>query len=82
MADEEFQPVDVLDIAPLPKVKMSYAALTRNLEVDDDKPTYKTETGVAEIMVEADAQGDAIDEIRLFHNGKIESYCEKPDSGR
>ena len=71
VADEEFQPVDVLDIAPLPKVKMSYAALTRNLEVDDDKPTYKNETGVAEIMVEADAQGDAIDEIRLFHNGKI-----------
>lgn len=68
---EQLSPIDVNDIAPLPKVKMTYAATTRNLEVDDDKPTYQNTTGYAEITIDAEAENDSVDEIRLFHNGKI-----------
>ena len=50
---------------------MTYAAATRNLSVEDDMPTYQNTTGVAEITVTAIAPGDAIDEIRLFQNGKV-----------
>ncbi len=71
VAGEKFTPIDVNDFSPLPKIKMTYAAATRNLAVDDDKPSYANTTGVAEITIHAEAEGDAIDEIRLFHNGKI-----------
>jgi len=71
VAGEQLSPIDVNDIAPIPKVRMTYAAATRNLEVDDDKPTYQNNTGYAEITIDAEAENDSVDEIRLFHNGKI-----------
>ena len=67
---ERFEPISILFTTP-PKVKMTYASKQRNLEVDDDQPTYQNETGAAEITVTATAIEDKIDEIRLFHNGKI-----------
>jgi hypothetical protein len=68
---ELFPPLDII-INPQPKARISYAQVTRNLDVVDDKnPVYKNTTGVAEITVNASAENDKIDEIRLFHNGKI-----------
>lgn len=67
---ETFAPIDVV-IKASPLVKISYAEATRNLEVDDDMPTYQNKTGFADITVNATAEDDAVDEIRLFHNGKI-----------
>lgn len=72
LTGEQFDPVpDIGDIKVRPSAKMSYAAATRNLEVEDDVPTYQNTTGVADITVTAIASDDAIDEIRLFHNGKV-----------
>jgi WD40 repeat protein len=68
---EQFDPIDMV-INPQPRARISYAQVTRNLNVVDDKiPAYKNTTGVAEITVNASAENDKIDEIRLFHNGKI-----------
>ncbi|WP_295796235.1 caspase family protein [Mucilaginibacter sp.] len=68
---EQFPPIDMI-INPQPSARISYAQVTRNLDVVDDKnPAYKNTTGVAEITVNASAENDKIDEIRLFHNGKI-----------
>ena len=67
---EVFSPVDyILKQAPL--VKIQYAEKQRNLSVDDDAPSYQNTTGAAEITVTASSQDDAIDEIRLFRNGKV-----------
>ncbi|HNP21642.1 MAG TPA: caspase family protein [Panacibacter sp.] len=72
LAGEQFDPVpDIANIKVRPSAKMTYAAATRNLSVEDDMPTYQNTTGVAEITVTAIAPGDAIDEIRLFQNGKV-----------
>ena len=55
-----------------PSAKIGYEELTRNLEVgDDDVPTYINNRGFAAITVTAMAPEDAVDEIRLFQNGKI-----------
>ena len=70
VAGERFAPLDDNDLRPAPKVRLSYGSITRNLEVGDDKPTYQNTTGAAEITIAADAGTDAVDEIRLFHNGK------------
>ncbi|HRI22201.1 MAG TPA: caspase family protein, partial [Panacibacter sp.] len=70
MAGEVFEPVDV-NIKSVPTVKISYASVQRNLEVSDDIPTYQNTTGAAEITVTASATDDAVDEIRLFQNGKV-----------
>ena len=68
---EQFNPVDIV-LNPAPKVRISYAEAKRNLDVvDDGPPEYQNTTGVAEIIVNATSEGDHIDEIRLFHNGKI-----------
>ena len=67
---ETFTPDDT-GLKGIPKVQMKYASASRNLEVDEDIPTYQNTTGTAEITVTATAPDDAIDEIRLFHNGKI-----------
>ncbi len=67
---EIFDPIDVV-INASPLVKISYSEATRNLEVDDDIPTYQNKTGLADITVNAIAEDDTVDEIRLFHNGKI-----------
>jgi len=74
LAGEVFDPVDAeLDnLKKVPVVKISYEQLTRNLLVEDeDMPSYTNTTGLAEITVNASSEGDKIDEIRLFHNGKI-----------
>ena len=72
---EAFDPVsvDVLNIHPQPILSFVFKdGKQRNLEVaDDDKETYNSETGVAEITVSATAPEDKVEEIRLFHNGKI-----------
>jgi len=72
MAGEVLAPADI-NIKSAPKVKVSYAAATRNLEVEDDVPTYQNTTGFADITVTASAEDDAVDEIRLFINGKIQT---------
>ncbi len=59
------------DIRSKPTAKIQYAEKTRNLEIDNDNTLYQNTTGVAEITINASAPDDAIDEIRLFHNGKI-----------
>ncbi|NNV53977.1 hypothetical protein GD597_00810 [Panacibacter sp. KCS-6] len=70
---EQFDPIDVA-IKPSPLVKISYAEATRNLLVEDDEvPTYQNKTGFADITVNAIAEDDAVDEIRLFLNGKIQT---------
>ncbi len=68
---EKFTPPDVAQLSDPPKVSIAYAAVQRNLEVSEDMPTYQNTTGAAEITVTAEALEDAVDEIRLFHNGKI-----------
>jgi WD40 repeat protein len=71
IAGEIFDPVpDIANIKIRPTVKMSYAVAQRNLEVEDDKPTYQNTTGSAVITITANAPNDVVDEIRLFHNGK------------
>ncbi|HRH48690.1 MAG TPA: caspase family protein [Panacibacter sp.] len=72
IAGETFDSVpDIGSIKIRPNVKMTYASAQRNLEVDDDMPTYENTTGAAEISITANASDDAVDEIRLFHNGKV-----------
>ncbi len=67
---EVFEPLpDIIKSAPT--VKIRYAALQRNLEVGNDKLVHSNTTGVAEITVDATAPDDKVDEIRLFHNGKV-----------
>ncbi len=67
---EIFDPINII-IKGTPKVKINYAEATRNLEVEEDVPTFLNKTGYADIVVTATSEDDAIDEIRLFHNGKI-----------
>ncbi|TAG30141.1 MAG: hypothetical protein EAZ35_08140, partial [Sphingobacteriia bacterium] len=68
---EQFEPIPEINIKPKPSSKILYAQKQRNLEVEDDNPVYQNTTGLAEITVLATAPEDKIDEIRLFHNGKI-----------
>ena len=69
MNGELFKADDAINKVPV--VKMTYATVQRNLSVEDDVPGYQNTTGLAEITVKAIAPDDAVDEIRLFHNGKI-----------
>ncbi len=74
LAGEVFPPVliDLDNIKQAPVVKIQYQqSEQRNLEVADDIATYMNTTGVAEITVNAFSKDDVVDEIRLFHNGKI-----------
>jgi hypothetical protein len=72
IAGETFNPVpDIGNIKIRPNVKINYAAAQRNLEVEDDIPTYLNTTGATQISITANAPDDAVDEIRLFHNGKV-----------
>lgn len=71
LAGEKFPPIPEINIKPKPSSKILYAEKQRNLEVEDDKPTYTNTTGLAEITVNATAPEDKVDEIRLFHNGKV-----------
>jgi WD40 repeat protein len=71
LAGESFEPIPDIDIKPKPKTKIMYAETQRNLEIGDDITTYKNTTGVAAITINATAPQDKVDEIRLFHNGKV-----------
>jgi len=71
IAGEKFDPLPEIDLKPKPKTKILYAEKQRNLEVEDDIATYTNTTGLAEITVDATAEEDKVDEIRLFHNGKV-----------
>lgn len=63
---------DVRNLHPRPKARLNYAVKTRNLKVTDDKQAdFTNSTGLAEIAIEASAANDRVDEVRLFHNGKI-----------
>lgn len=68
---EKFAPIPVDQLHDAPEVSITYVAAQRNLTVEDDLPIYQNTTGVADITVNATTSDDAIDEIRLFHNGKI-----------
>jgi len=67
---EKFAPPSIDGLTDAPKVKILYAEAKRNLEVEDDIPSFINTSGVAEITVSATAPEDKVDEIRLFHNGK------------
>ncbi len=71
VAGENFLPPDVSNLYDAPTVSIAYASLQRNLTVGDDVPAFKNTTGAADITVSARAPGDKVDEIRLFHNGKV-----------
>ena len=71
LAGEIFDPIPEIDLHPKPKTKILYAEKQRNLDVIDDIVTYINNTGLAEITVQATAENDKVDEIRLFHNGKV-----------
>jgi WD40 repeat protein len=72
LAGERFGPIEGFDnLKQPPTVKLKYKSVNRNLTVDEDVTTFENTTGIAEIMVEAQSADDVIDEIRLFHNGKI-----------
>ncbi|MBK7213225.1 MAG: caspase family protein [Bacteroidales bacterium] len=74
LAGERFSPIDADfdNLKKAPVVKISYEQKTRNLLVEDEgMPAYTNTTGLAQITVNAKAENDKIDEIRLFHNGKI-----------
>jgi WD40 repeat protein len=65
-------PINVFDLHPQPRINMRFKdGANRNLEVGDDVKTFQSTTGVAEVTVNASAPEDAIEEIRLFHNGKL-----------
>jgi len=68
---ESFEPIPEINIKPKPSSKILYAEKQRNLEVEDDLQSYSNTTGVAEINIVATAPEDKVDEIRLFHNGKV-----------
>lgn len=68
---EQFTRPDISNLHDAPKVRINYAAVQRNLTVGDDISIFQNTTGTAEITVKANAPDDSIDEIRLFHNGKI-----------
>ncbi|MBC7744831.1 MAG: caspase family protein [Flavobacterium sp.] len=68
---EVFDPIDD-NIKIAPQVRIAYAEIARNLTVEQEGiPTYQNTTGAAAITVNASAPDDTIEEIRLFHNGKI-----------
>jgi len=71
LAGEKFEPIPNIQFKPKPKTKILYAEKQRNLEVEDDVANYANTTGIAEITVSATAPEDKVDEIRLFHNGKV-----------
>jgi len=64
--------IDINNIKQAPVCKIQYQqGEQRNLEVGEDIATYMNTTGIAEVTVNAFSKDDVIDEIRLFHNGKI-----------
>ena len=66
-------PIVIDEIKSPPTVKMEYRSGQRNLVVEDDVSEEQLSTDVEEaiIKVSANAPNDRIEEIRLFHNGKL-----------
>lgn len=66
-------PVEIEDIYSPPSVKIEYHSGQRNLIVEDDVSEEIIATTIEEaiIKVSAKAPDDRIEEIRLFHNGKL-----------
>lgn len=62
--------VDVNTLATAPKVKLSFDA-ARNLEVGDDVPKIDWANENISVTVNAECTEDAIDEVRLYLNGKL-----------
>lgn len=73
LAGEQFPElnVDINNIRQRPRAKIQYSEKKRNLEVEEDIPSYVNTSGVAQLVVNATAPDDKVDEIRLFHNGKV-----------
>lgn len=72
-AGENFAPIPPVRFKPKPITQIIYAERQRNLTVEDVQIVYINNTGSAEITVKASAPEDKIEEIRLFHNGKVAS---------
>ena len=68
---EVLEPLDLNRLVQLPKVIMQYEAVQRNLTVENDIPAYENTTGAALITITATSETDPVEEVRLFHNGKI-----------
>lgn len=68
---QEMPAPDISDIKTRPTARIAYAEKQRNLEVEEDFPSYLNTSGLAELTVVATAPDDVVDEIRLFHNGKV-----------
>jgi len=66
-------PIVIDEIKSPPTVKMEYKSGQRNLVVEDDvsEEQISTDKEEATIKVSARAADDRIEEIRLFHNGKL-----------
>ncbi len=63
---------DIRKLKRPPVVKIQYQDKQRNLVVDDDDvPTITVAQSPITLTVEAYAPDDVVDEIRLFHNGKL-----------
>ncbi len=65
---EKFFPPKIDDVMKEVNVKILYAEKQRNPE---ENAEYSNTSGLAELTVVATAPSDAVDEIRLFHNGKV-----------
>ena len=63
--------VDINNIKAAPIVKISVEEQQRNLSVEDDIATYKSDKEGVIIKVKADCPEDAVTEIRLYQNGKL-----------
>ncbi len=66
-------PTNIKYIKTPPSVQLNYRAGNRNLVVEDDaaEEIIKAEKEEAIIKVSAEAKGDQIKAIRLYHNGKL-----------
>ncbi len=62
---------DIIFLKKPPTVKLKYQDKQRNLVVEDEVPTHNTTSTPVTVIVEAFAPDDVIDEIRLYHNGKL-----------
>jgi hypothetical protein len=65
---ERFDPPQIDGLIKMVNVKILYTEKQRNT---NDNAQYSNSTGLAELTVVAAAPDDLVEEIRLFHNGKI-----------
>ncbi len=62
---------DIKFLKKPPVVQLKYQDQQRNLVVEDEVPTHRTTSTPVTVVVEAFAPDDVVDEIRLYHNGKL-----------